>query len=126
MFRASRVPQVGRSCRGRLVRRLPPEREFGTTSPMRLLDKYRAVRTETVALAEPLSVEDQVVQSMPDASPTKWHLAHTSWFFETFVLEPRAPSYRVFDPAYSFLFNSYYQAVGPRVERARRGLLSRP
>jgi ergothioneine biosynthesis protein EgtB len=79
-----------------------------------------------VALAEPLSTEDQLVQSMPDASPTKWHLAHTTWFFETFVLAPSLADYRVFDSRYSFLFNSYYEALGPRVARAERGQLSRP
>ena len=93
---------------------------------MVLLDRYRAVRARTLALAEPLSAEDQLVQSMPDASPTKWHLAHTSWFFETFVLAPHAPSYQAFDPRFAFLFNSYYDAVGPRLPRADRGLLSRP
>jgi ergothioneine biosynthesis protein EgtB len=79
------------------------------------------VRRRTEGLAEPLSAEDCQVQSMPDASPTKWHLAHTSWFFETFVLDG-APA----DPAFAFLFNSYYEAVGPRHPRAARGLLSRP
>ena len=71
----------------------------------------------TVALAAPLSAEDQVVQSMPDASPTKWHLAHTTWFFETFVLAPLEPAHRPFDPRYAYLFNSYYEAVGPRQPR---------
>ncbi len=93
---------------------------------MRLLDQYRAVRARTLELATPLSPEDQGVQSMPDASPTKWHLAHTSWFFETFVLKPHAPGHRPFDPAFEFLFNSYYEGVGPRPDRARRGELSRP
>ncbi|HEY8925814.1 MAG TPA: ergothioneine biosynthesis protein EgtB [Polyangia bacterium] len=93
---------------------------------MRLSDRYRAVRARTVALAAPLSAEDQMVQSMPDASPTKWHLAHTTWFFETFVLGPNGAGHHVPDPSYAFLFNSYYEGVGPRVERARRGQLSRP
>jgi ergothioneine biosynthesis protein EgtB len=91
-----------------------------------LLGRYRAVRARTVELAAPLSAEDQLVQSMPDASPTKWHLAHTSWFFETFLLQPRAAGYRVFDARFSFLFNSYYEAVGARVARGERGRLSRP
>jgi ergothioneine biosynthesis protein EgtB len=93
---------------------------------MSLLDDYRAVRARTLALAEPLSAEDQMVQSMPEASPTKWHLAHTTWFFETFVLTPLGAGYRPVDARYGFLFNSYYEGVGPRVERARRGQLSRP
>ena len=63
---------------------------------------------------------------MPDASPTKWHLAHTTWFFETFVLRPHARDYRVFDPAYEYLFNSYYEAVGPRHPRPQRGMITRP
>ncbi len=78
------------------------------------------------ALAANLSPEDQAIQSMPDVSPTKWHLAHTSWFFETFVLGPLDPGYRAFDPAFAYLFNSYYEAVGPRHPRPERGLLSRP
>jgi len=77
-------------------------------------------------LAANLSPEDQAIQSMPDVSPTKWHLAHTSWFFETFVLGPLDPGYRVFDSAFAYLFNSYYEAVGPRHPRPERGLLSRP
>jgi ergothioneine biosynthesis protein EgtB len=91
-----------------------------------LRDRYRAVRDRTEALAAPLTSEDQVVQSMPDVSPTKWHRAHTTWFFETFLLSPSLPHYRVFDPAYGYLFNSYYEAVGPRHPRPHRGLLSRP
>jgi ergothioneine biosynthesis protein EgtB len=91
-----------------------------------LVDRYRAVRARTVGLAEPLSPEDQLVQSMPDASPTKWHLAHTTWFFETFVLARHAPGYRAFDARFAFLFNSYYEGLGARVARGERGLLSRP
>src|SRR5947207_15264438 len=89
-------------------------------------DAFRAVRAETERRAAPLSAEDQVVQSMPDASPTKWHLAHTTWFFEAFVLGRFAPGYQVVDPRYAYLFNSYYEAVGPRQPRPRRGLLTRP
>ena len=87
-----------------------------------LARRYREVRRQTERLAEPLSAEDCQVQSMPDASPTKWHLAHTSWFFETFVLGRAARS----QPSFDYLFNSYYEAVGPRHPRAARGLLSRP
>jgi ergothioneine biosynthesis protein EgtB len=84
------------------------------------------VRASTEALAEPLSVEDQQIQSMPDASPTKWHLAHTSWFFDELVLKPNTRRYEAFDARYSYLFNSYYDSVGHRHPRAARGLLSRP
>lgn len=86
---------------------------------------YKSVRGLTETLTQPLSPEDQTVQSMPDTSPTKWHRAHTSWFFETFLLEARR-GYRAFDPQYRYLFNSYYEAVGPRHPRPQRGLLSRP
>ena len=89
-------------------------------------DRFVEIRRETEALAANLSPEDQAIQSMPDASPTKWHLAHTSWFFETFILRPLDPAYRVFDPAFAYLFNSYYEAAGPRHPRPQRGLLSRP
>ncbi len=92
-----------------------------------LLDRYREVRAATETACEPLSPEDMGVQSMPDASPAKWHLAHTTWFFETFVLSAAvAGEYRPFDPAFRALFNSYYEAVGPRPPRPERGLLSRP
>ncbi len=87
--------------------------------------RFARVRARTLALAAPLSAEDQAIQSMPDASPVKWHLAHTSWFFETFILS-RSKDYAVFDDAYGFLFNSYYEAEGPRHPRAARGMLSRP
>ncbi len=96
------------------------------TAPDRLAQRYRDVRADTEALVAPLSAEDCALQSMPDASPAKWHLAHTTWFFETFVIEPRVPGYRVFDPAYRVLFNSYYEAVGERHPRPERGMLSRP
>ena len=86
---------------------------------------FAEMRATTMALAAPLSAEDQLAQSMPDASPTKWHLAHTSWFFETFLLLD-LPGYRVFDDTFTYLFNSYYNAVGERQPRAERGLLTRP
>ena len=87
---------------------------------------YRAVRAETERRAAPLSPEDQVIQSMADASPIKWHRAHTTWFFEQFVLTPHATSYRAYDARFAFLFNSYYVAAGPRHARPRRGLVTRP
>ncbi|HYZ34029.1 MAG TPA: ergothioneine biosynthesis protein EgtB [Crenalkalicoccus sp.] len=88
--------------------------------------RYSEVRARTERLAAPLSPEDQTVQSMPDASPAKWHRAHTTWFFETFLLLPFAPGYRRVHEAYGFLFNSYYEAAGPRHARPRRGMLTRP
>ncbi|HUY21752.1 MAG TPA: ergothioneine biosynthesis protein EgtB [Acidimicrobiales bacterium] len=91
-----------------------------------LAARYRQVRDVTEELAGPLSPEDQTVQSMPDVSPTKWHRAHTSWFFETFLLEPQLHDYRPFHPAYAYLFNSYYEGVGARYPRPRRGVVSRP
>ena len=87
---------------------------------------FRFVRDETERRAAPLSPEDQTVQSMPDASPTKWHRAHTTWFFEQFLLKPHVPGYEVFDERFPFLFNSYYVAAGPRNERPKRGLVTRP
>lgn len=88
--------------------------------------RYSEVRAATLRLAAPLSAEDMVVQSMPDASPAKWHLAHTTWFFEAVVLRPHLPGYEPFDARYFFLFNSYYESLGPRHTRAQRGLLTRP
>lgn len=91
-----------------------------------LADFYHSVRSQTRALTEGLSAEDMQAQSMPDASPVKWHLAHTSWFFETFILSQNLPEYRCFNEDYQYLFNSYYDAVGPRHARPQRGLLTRP
>ena len=93
---------------------------------MALAERFCQTRALTTALIAPLAVEDCVVQSMPDASPAKWHLAHTTWFFEQFVLGPHAPAYREFDPRFGYLFNSYYETVGDRHRRAERGLLTRP
>ena len=89
-------------------------------------DAFLAVRAETERRAAPLSAEDQLVQSMPDASPTKWHRAHTTWFFEQFLLNEYAQGYKPFDDRFAFLFNSYYVAAGPRHARPMRGLLTRP
>lgn len=94
--------------------------------PSALRARYDAVRAHSLALAAPLTAEDQCVQPMPDASPTKWHLAHTTWFFETLVLQPHAPGYRPHDARWAPLFNSYYEALGPRHPRPQRGLLTRP
>jgi ergothioneine biosynthesis protein EgtB len=91
-----------------------------------LIRRYQQVRARTETLAAPLSSEDMLVQSMPDASPTKWHLAHTTWFFEEFVLARFDPGHRWHDERWRVLFNSYYEAAGPRHPRAARGLLSRP
>ena len=91
-----------------------------------LLSRYCEVRCYSEHLCEPLVAEDYVIQSMPDCSPTKWHLAHTSWFFETFLLKPALPAYEAKYPQYNYLFNSYYNAVGERHCRPKRGLLSRP
>jgi ergothioneine biosynthesis protein EgtB len=91
-----------------------------------LLDRYQQVRQMSEKICQPLAIEDYTIQSMPDVSPPKWHLAHTTWFFETFVLVPQLPGYTVFDPQFGYLFNSYYEAVGARHPRHQRGLLSRP
>jgi ergothioneine biosynthesis protein EgtB len=90
------------------------------------LDAYRTVRAETERRAAFLSPEDQVVQSMPDASPTKWHRAHVTWFFEQFLVRPHSPDYKIFDDRFAYLFNSYYVAAGPRKARPQRGLITRP
>lgn len=90
------------------------------------LERYQQLRKVTESLCAPLECEDYIIQSMPEASPVKWHLAHTTWFFETFVLAEHLPQYELFDPRYRYLFNSYYEAVGPRWPRPQRGVLSRP
>ena len=108
---------------------IPLERGAAAASPgqpPQALHRYRAVRQTSVSLTRPLTPEDQLAQSMPDASPTKWHLAHTTWFWETFLLVPHLAGYKVFDPRFHFLFNSYYEALGPRQPRPERGLLTRP
>jgi ergothioneine biosynthesis protein EgtB len=90
------------------------------------LDAFRSVRAETENRAAFLGPEDQVIQSMPDASPTKWHRAHVTWFFEQFLLRPFAPGYKPFDERFAYLYNSYYVAAGPRQARPQRGLITRP
>ena len=96
------------------------------TPPTALAQRLQATRRLTLELAEPLSDADATIQPFPDASPAKWHLAHTTWFFEAFVLRDHAPGYCLFDDRYAFLFNSYYQGEGTRHPRPRRGMLSRP
>lgn len=96
-------------------------------TPHLTLDRaYRAVRQQTIRVAQPISAEDAMIQSMPDASPTKWHLAHTTWFFETFVLKTSLADYAVFDAQFEYLFNSYYQGIGIPFRRDQRGMISRP
>jgi ergothioneine biosynthesis protein EgtB len=101
-------------------------RPAAQVNPAPLDERLRAARALSLELAAPLSPEDCQVQSMPDASPVKWHLAHTTWFFETFVLEPHLPGYRAFRPQFRQLFNSYYHSVSEQYPRPRRGLLTRP
>ena len=101
-----------------------PARPAGEPGPR--TPAFQSVRDHTERLVAALTDEDQCVQSMPDASPAKWHRAHTSWFFEEFVLRPHRAAYRSFDPAFRYLFNSYYEAVGARHPRPSRGLLTRP
>ena len=103
--------------------------QTATTPPLdrsALLARYHDVRRTTERLCRPLGAEDHVVQAMPDVSPTKWHLAHVSWFFETFLLAPNLPGYAPLNPAYRVLFNSYYNGIGPQFSRPDRGHLSRP
>jgi ergothioneine biosynthesis protein EgtB len=102
------------------------ESAFSELSPTYLLERYRNIRASTERLSAPLCAEDCVIQSMPDVSPTRWHLAHTTWFFETFALKQFVSSYTPFHPAYEYLFNSYYNSIGEQFPRPRRGLLSRP
>lgn len=96
------------------------------TDVAELVTAYTAVRRATEQLCSPLFTEDYVIQATPDVSPTKWHIAHVTWFFETFLLKPHLPGYESIDPQYAYLFNSYYNAVGPQYQRPSRGLLSRP
>ncbi|PQA97800.1 sulfatase maturase [Chryseobacterium shigense] len=91
-----------------------------------LVKRYTSIRKYSEEICAPLEIEDYVVQPIVDVSPPKWHLGHTTWFFETFILEPNFPDYKVFDPQYNFVFNSYYETIGARVIRTDRGNLSRP
>ena len=95
-------------------------------APADLADQYREVRARSLQICAPLAADDYGIQPMPDASPPKWHLAHTTWFFETFLLKPLETGFQPFHPRFEYLFNSYYNAVGTQYPRARRGLMSRP
>jgi len=105
---------------------LPSAVATAASDRVTLIESFHAVRAQTEALTRDLAPEDQVIQSMPDASPSKWHLAHTTWFFEQFILAPYARAYRPFDPDFAYLFNSYYEGAGPRHARPRRGMITRP
>jgi len=104
----------------------PNSQSPAANSAAPLLQRYRKVRDASLNLAGPLAIEDQVVQTMPEVSPTKWHLAHTTWFFEKFILCAHQQGYEPRDQRYHFLFNSYYYTVGEMYSRSNRGLLSRP
>jgi ergothioneine biosynthesis protein EgtB len=97
-----------------------------STQNASLARRFQEIRNTSMRITEGLTAEDQMVQSMPDASPTKWHLAHTTWFFETFILQPHGNGYRPFDPRFQYLFNSYYKQLGSHPFRGARGLMSRP
>ncbi|MGB6389033.1 MAG: ergothioneine biosynthesis protein EgtB [Methyloceanibacter sp.] len=105
---------------------LPEDGRKASAGSVSIADRLAATRELSAALARPLSDEDQIVQVNDDASPTKWHLAHTTWFFEAFLLRPFLENYRLFDESFEYCFNSYYESVGPRHPRAKRGLLTRP
>ena len=103
-----------------------PQSERAPQTHSALREQLFATRRRSLSLAAPLSPEDQVVQAFDDASPTKWHLAHVTWFFETFVVQPHCPGYEAFDPRFGYCFNSYYESEGARHPRPQRGLLTRP
>ncbi len=127
-LRRERVPLVEQSLRVPLVAidLGEGEQQYGASADQTLTDKYLRLRQHTQTLVALLNHEDMVVQSMPDASPVKWHLAHTTWFFETFLLYTSLPGYCQFDPSFGYLFNSYYDALGPKQPRPQRGLLTCP
>jgi ergothioneine biosynthesis protein EgtB len=107
--------------------RLPEvQRRQRTTAALTIAERYTATRRLSEELVAPLSEADVSLQSMPDASPAKWHLAHTTWFFETFLLRDHVQGYRLFDERWPFLFNSYYEGEGERIARSKRGMMSRP
>jgi len=120
------MPKTKQASRRAGARGAPAAPAAPLSSVAPLAEQYQAVRAATEELCGPLATEDYVVQSMPDASPTKWHLAHTTWFFETFVLKQAVPGYRPFHPQFEYLFNSYYNAVGSQFFRPHRGRLTRP
>jgi ergothioneine biosynthesis protein EgtB len=103
-----------------------PENFLSGTTTAELSQRYQRIRDQSLSLCENLATEDMTIQSMPDSSPTKWHLAHVTWFFERFILTPRMSGYEVFDEGFDYLFNSYYYTAGEMHARPRRGLLSRP
>ncbi len=109
----------------RTVNSEPNSIDFGTTKNA-LLERFRKIRKQTEAICKPLSIEDYVVQPIVDVSPPKWHLGHTTWFFETMILVPYNSEYKIFDANFNFIFNSYYETIGARVIRTDRGNLSRP
>ena len=109
-----------------IAEQIPREQQDRDTRRAHLRNRVAETRTLSARLAEPLTDEDQTPQSMEDASPTKWHLAHTTWFFEALVLKPHATGYREFDPRFAYCFNSYYETLGQRHPRPRRGMLTRP
>src|SRR5579872_6298279 len=97
-----------------------------TSLPANILERFRSARRRTMAICEPLTPEDMMVQSCPEASPAKWHLAHTTWFFESFILREYVPGYKVFNPDFAWLFNSYYQSFSRFPEKRLRSSFSRP
>src|ERR1700687_997291 len=121
-------PLAGSSIADSKTRKSPKPETDSASQTLRetWLAAFRKVRVETERRASFLSPEDQVIQSMPDASPAKWHRADTTWFFEQFLLVPHVPGYKIFDERFAYLFNSYYVSAGPRHARTQRGLITRP